>query len=1087
DTSGDPTFRELLARVRDTDLKAWAHQDLPFERLVEIINPPRSASRHPLFQVMLSVTDGETATPQLAGVSACTEYAPLDIAKFDLTFTFDVRHTADGQPGGLDIAVEYATDLYDLRTIRTVADRLVRLLDAVTADPDRPIGDLPPLATNEREQLLVEWSGTVRPEPAGSLPDLFHAQVARTPDAPALRLGDTVVSYTELNARANRLAHLLIAEGVTPETRVALYQQRSLDAVVSILAVLKAGGAYVPLDTRQPLPRIQAILRESAAPIVLTGRDLAGLELTPGTRVLRMPAGTADEDDPDVRIAPGQLAYVIFTSGSSGVPKGVANTHRNVAELAFDERWLGGNHHRVLLHSPLAFDASTYELWVPLLSGGEVVVAPPDDLDAAVLGQLIAEHDVTAAFFTTALFNLLVEEDGRCLAGLREVLTGGELMSMSAMRRMVDACPDTTVRHVYGPTETTTYATGHRVRRPFDYTGTVPIGEPLDNTQTYVLDTNLRLVPPGVVGELYVGGTGLARGYVGRAGLSAERFVADPHGAPGQRMYRTGDLVRWTHDGAIEFVGRADQQVKLRGFRIEPGEIQAVVATHPDVAQVAVIVREDRPGDKRLVAYLVAHREIETSALRRHVAAALPDYMVPSAFVTLPELPLNSNGKVDQKALPVPVASTDTRGREPRTPVEELLCALFADVLGVAQVSIDDNFFDLGGHSLLATRLVGRVRTTLDADLAIRDLFEAPTVATVAARLGTEAERGARPPLVPVAHPERLPLSFAQRRLWFLNRLEGPNANYNVCPALRLRGDLDEGALAAAVHDVVERHAALRTVYPEVDGEPYQSILDGAEAFPPLSVVRTGAAELDAAVRTAGEQPFDLRVDRPLRAWLYEIGPDEHLLLLVLHHIASDGWSIGPLSRDLSTAYAARAAGAEPGWTPLRVQYADYTLWQRELLGDEADPDSVLHTQLAYWRDALADLPEQLQIPTDRPRPAEPSRRGDHIPFRLDRALHQALNTLARDHRTTLFMVVHAALATLLTRLGAGTDIPIGSPIAGRTDEALDELVGFFVNTLVLRTDTSGDPTFAELLRRVRETDLSAYAHQDVPFERLVE
>ena len=593
-------------------------------------------------------------------------------------------------------------------------------------------------------------------------------------------------------------------------------------------------------------------------------------------------------------------------------------------------------------------------------------------------------------------------------------------------------------------------------------------------------------VAVGVVGELYISGAGLARGYLHRAALTAERFVADPFGAAGSRMYRTGDLARWRADGVLEFFGRADQQVKLRGFRIEPGEIEAALLRHGTVAQAAVIAREDVPGQKRLVGYVVAaaDREIDTAALRGQLGAVLPDYMVPSALVVLEALPLTANGKLDRRALPAPDL-TPQQVRPPRTPQEEVLCSLYAEVLGVERVGIDDNFFALGGHSLLATKLISRIRATLDVEVAIRSLFESPTVEALARQL--DDGEAARPALRRLPRPEEIPLSFAQRRLWFLDRLEGPSATYNIPMAVRLNGSLDQAALQAALGDVMERHESLRTVFPDTLGVPRQRVLGVSACRLRLEMSEVSEAGLAEALSMAVRRGFDLAHEVPLRAHLFALGPSEHVLLLVLHHIAGDGWSLVPLWRDLSSAYAARLSGRPAEFSPLPVQYADYTLWQHEVLGAESDPDSAISRQLLYWTRTLADLPDQLELPSDRSRPAVSSHRGDAVALHIGASLHRALLTLARESGASLFMVLQAGLAALLTRLGAGTDVPIGSPIAGRTDSALDELVGFFVNTLVLRTDTSGNPSFRELIGRVRRANLAAYGHQDLPFERLVE
>ncbi|WP_269330724.1 non-ribosomal peptide synthetase [Streptacidiphilus albus] len=881
---------------------------------------------------------------------------------------------------------------------------------------------------------------------------------------------------------------------------------RSVELVVALLAVVRAGGFYVPLDVRYPVAHRALIVAETGAGVVLTDGVLRSQAEGLGLSVVVVGEGEGEDSGgegdgaglPLVVSGAGveRLAYVMYTSGSTGRPKGVAVSQRDVVALALDRRFAGGAMDRVLVHSPHSFDASTFELWVPLLTGRQAIVAPAEELTADGLAQLVSAHGVTGLWLTAGLFGFFAEEDPACFAGVREVWTGGDVVSPAMVARVLDACPGTNVVNGYGPTETTTFALTHTATALAQGDvgrGVLPIGRPLDNTLVYVLDAGLGPVPVGGVGELYVAGAGVARGYLGRPGLSAERFVADPFGGAGSRMYRTGDLVRWNADGEVEFVGRADDQVKLRGFRIELGEVEAALTTDPAVARAVALVREDAPGDKRLVGYLVAvdAGSLDTAALLRRLADALPEYLVPSALVVLDALPLTANGKVDRRALPVPeLRGSGEEFREPSSVREELLCEVFAQVLGVARVGVDDNFFALGGHSLLATRLVSRVRAVLGVELSIRTLFEAPTVAALAVRL--DVGDRVRRPLLATPHPAAaaVPVSFAQQRLWFLGELEGPSAAYNIPMVLRLGGRLDVAALGAALMDVVGRHEVLRTVFAAVDGQPHQLVRDVESVGSLMTVVDLEGARpevLAEAVAEAAGYVFDLGVEAPLRAQLFRVDPEQHVLVLVVHHIAGDGWSLGPLARDVSVAYAARAAGVVPGWSSLPVQYGDYALWQRGLLGDAADPGSVLSEQLGYWRGVLAGVPEELVLPVDRLRPAVASHRGGTVGFSVPVELHERLVGLARAEGVTVFMVLQAALAVLLSRLGAGTDIPIGSPVAGRTDEALDDLVGFFVNTLVLRTDVSGSPSFVELLGRVREVGLGAFAHQDVPFERLVE
>ncbi|GAA2431224.1 amino acid adenylation domain-containing protein [Streptomyces mauvecolor] len=923
--------------------------------------------------------------------------------------------------------------------------------------------------------------------PARTVPGLFAAQAARTPDALAVVGGGTTFTYAELDARANRLAHRLVDLGVRPDAPVALLMERGPDLVTAILAVLKAGGGYVPLRADFPADRLRWITAQAGAAVLL--RDPASAHVAfehDATELLLDEEAFAGRPggDPAVPLSGDHLCYVMYTSGSTGTPKGVAVTHRDVTSFATDRSWHDHDEHRVLLHSPHSFDAATYELWAPLLNGGTVVVAPPGPNDTHDLAELISEYDVTGLFLTAALFDLVAAERPECLGTVRELGTGGDVAPPKAVHRILEANPGITVRNLYGPTEATVAATAHPVRSVTDVGQVVPIGRPLDNSRAYVLDGELRPVPAGVVGELYIAGAGLARGYLGRPDLTAERFVACPFGGVGERMYRTGDLARWNREGELVFAGRADDQVKIRGFRIELGEVESALASFPGAAQALVVVREDRPGDKRLVGYMTG-TGLDVAEVHAFLTGRLPAFMVPSAIVVLDALPLTGNGKVDRKALPAPTAATTAEGprRAPRTPYETILCALYAELLGTDRVGIDDDFFALGGHSLLATRLAARIRSALGVDASVRDVFALPTPIHLAAHLES-ARACERPALRPTPRDGDMPLSFAQRRLWILDRLEGPSATYNLPFALTLTGQLDIEALRAALTDLVRRHEVLRTVYVQVDGEPRQRILPAAPVDLPVEEVDEQA--LAAACSRAKSHVFDL-TRTPLAPRLLRTRPDEHVLLLTVHHIAADGWSVDPLLRDLATAYAARRTGRAPGWEPLPVQYADYTRWHPELLGSADDPDSAHSRQLAYWRRALEGAPPELALPYDRPRPAAPTHHGGDVPLVLDAALHERLQQVARETDTTLFMVLHAALAVLLHRVGAGEDIPVGSPIAGRTDEALTDLVGFFVNTLVLRADLADNPTFRDLLARVKDADLDAFGHQDVPFDRLVE
>jgi amino acid adenylation domain-containing protein len=989
----------------------------------------------------------------------------------------------------LRFRLDHRPDVFGEPAARAITERFRRILTAVLADPDRPVGRLDPLSEAERYRVLTEWNDTARPVPDVSVPELFAARVRDTPDAVAVDAAGSAMSYAELDARANALAELLVAAGIRGETPVCLLMRRSAELVVAELAVLKAGGVYVPLHPAHPDQRLRQVVRETEAPLVLTDDTLhdRARELATRTLVVRPEPAPPGTVAPDVVVRSDQLAYVMYTSGSTGTPKGVAITHRDIVELVHDDSWVPGATRRVLMQAAYAFDASTNEVWVPLLTGGTVVPAPPGDLDLATIERLVTGERVTGVCFTAALLPLLAEAGPEFLGGLRQLWVGGESVSPAAVRAVLAACPGLVVTNAYGPTETTSFATTATMRDADGVPEVVPIGRPIANTRIYLLDGALRPVPPGATGELYVGGVGLARGYFGRPSASTERFVADPFGPPGSRMYRTGDRVRSAEDGELTYVGRADTQVKIRGFRVEPGEIETAVENLPQVAR-AVVLLDEEADETRLIAYVVAkagHRAGEDE-LRAELALLLPDYMVPSALVTVAEFPLTPNGKIDRRALaevrPEPGFAADA-SRGPRGPREEILCGLFAEMLGLASVGIDDDFFDLGGHSLLVTRLISRIRSVLRTELELRVLFESPTVAGLSAALDEATD--ARPSVRSGARPERVPLSFAQRRLWFLHQLEGPSATYNVPVALRLHGDLDSDALEAALCDVVDRHEVLRTVLVADGEQPWQVVVEGAR--PRMEWAETTPDRLDADLAAACGQTFELSTDLPVRAWLFALGPQEHVLLVLMHHIAADGWSRRPLAVDLGQAYLARRDGQGPGWDPLPVQYADYAVWQHELLGDEDDPGSLAARQLGFWQETLRDLPEQLDLPLDHARPAVASQRGDAVGFTVPARLHAALAALARDNHATPFMVLQAAVAALLSRMGAGSDIPLGTPVAGRTDDAVDDLIGFFVNMLVLRTDVGGDPSFQELLGRVRATDLAAYAHQDLPFERLVE
>ncbi|MFC8455869.1 amino acid adenylation domain-containing protein, partial [Streptomyces sp. NPDC057242] len=1014
--------------------------------------------------------------------------------------TLAVRH--DTAAGRISFELDANPHAYDAEGLNARCAEFVHFLtEAVTSGPGTPVGRPDLLDGALLETLAGQAAATARAIAPGTVVEAFAARVREHPEAVALVAGAEELTYAELDARVDRLARLLAARGVGPERFVGIALPRGAELIVALLAVLRAGGAYLPLDLEYPAERMEFMVEDARPVCVLTtlaaapdAPDVPGTE----TLVLDSPdalsalADLADEPAGPLPAPDGDHpAYVIHTSGSTGRPKGVVIPHSALAnflrmqahELAMEP---GDG---LVAVTTVSFDIAALEIHVPLISGAAVVLAGRDTVrDPAALAALVEAHRPTVMQATPSLWHALLEEGApRALARTR-VLVGGEALPAALAERLARTA--TSVTNVYGPTEVTVWATSS-VLSP-EHTGTPDIGLPFWNTRAHVLDSALRPVPHGRPGELYLSGDQLARGYLGRPALTSERFVADPYGPAGSRMYRTGDLVRRRPDGVIDFLGRADDQVKVRGFRIEPGEIETALTGRPEVDRAVVVVREDIPGSPLLVGYVTGAggSAPDAAGLRAAVGERLPTHMVPSAVVVLDAFPLTANGKVDRRSLPAPdlAGSAATAGRTPRDAREEIVAGAYADVLELASTGPDDDFFDLGGHSLLAARVAARLRTALGADCGVRDVFEARTPAVLAERLAARTASGARPALTAGERPGTLPLSDAQRRLWFLHQLEGPSATYNIPFVARFGALLDPAALDAALGDVVARHETLRTVFAEHDGEPYQRILAPADAGVRLRVEETSADRVDAAVDAALGHLFDLSAEAPVRVTLVrdaERGADA--LVVLLHHIASDEWSMGPFLNGLEHAYAARLRGEAPAFASLPVQYADFALWQREALGDPADPESPAARQAAYWREALAGLPAEATPPADRPRPAEPDNAGGTVHHEVPAALASGIRRLARESGTSVFMVVHAAVAALLHRLGAGDDIPLGSPVAGRSDPALDGLVGFFVNTVVLRADLSGDPAFAALLERVRGTDLAALDHADLPFDAVVE
>ncbi|MCA1006190.1 non-ribosomal peptide synthase/polyketide synthase [Rhodococcus hoagii] len=1090
EVDGARSFEELLAQTRETDLAAFAHADVPFERLVEVLDPERSQARHPLFQVMLTFQNLGPLALELQGLSVSAVDIDAAAAKFDLQVTVAESVDESGGTAGLSVELTYATDLFDESTMVSFGDRFVRLLDAVTADPSIAVGDVEVVDASERA-LLQQWNATSHPVPDATLVDLFEQQVVRTPDAVAVVFEGESLSYAEFAARVHRTARFLIAEGVGPDTLVGLGMRRSLDLLVGMYAVLTAGAGYVPVDPDQPSERNGYILDTAVPALVLStsrdGFEVAGersvsvvnLDETDVSGFSDAPLSDADRVGP---LRGSNTAYVIFTSGSTGRPKGVAVEHAAIVNRLV---WMQAEYgltadDTVLQKTPFTFDVSVWEFFWPLQVGARLVIAAPDGhRDPAYLARVMVEQSVTTAHFVPSMLAVFVAEAAaQDVTTLRNVFASGEALPASTAERFREIS-GAALHNLYGPTEAAVDVTFHEVTAADE--ASVPIGAPVWNTQVFVLDGRLNPVPVGVPGELYLAGVQLARGYVGRSDLTADRFVANPFSDGGERMYRTGDLVTWTSDGELEYIGRTDFQVKLRGLRIELGEIETALLAQESIAQSVVLVKNDQ-----LVAYVVADGPFDAEGTKAVLSGSLASYMVPSTFVVLDAFPLNASGKLDRKALPEPVFEV-REFRAPMTPTQEIVAGVFADVLGVDRVGLDDDFFALGGNSLVATQVVARLGAAFDTTVPVRVLFEASTVDALASALQSLAGAGARKALTAGPRPDRIPLSLAQQRMWFLNRFEPDSAVNNIPVAIRLTGTLEADALGSALRDVVARHESLRTVFPDVDGVGAQTILPAAAAKVDLVVESATDTEIVARIEELASAGFDLTSDVPLRAKLFQLAADQHVLVLVVHHIAADGFSMGPLTRDVMRAYAARSAGEVPGWAPLDVQYADYALWQREVLGNEDEPESLIAQQVSYWTGQLADLPEQLDLPSDRPRPAVASNSGATHRFSIDAELQDGIDNVARVHGATPFMVVHAALAVLLARLSGTSDIAIGTPVAGRGEAALDDLIGMFVGTLVLRTEVDGGRSFADLLAQVRSTDLAAFEHADLPFERLVE
>ncbi|HEU4882390.1 MAG TPA: amino acid adenylation domain-containing protein, partial [Longimicrobium sp.] len=1133
DLSGSPTVAELLEQVRTRSLGAQQNQDIPFEQVVELVQPTRSMAHAALFQVMLSwqnASEGGVELPglRMGGVGSAGAASKV-AAKFDLSLAL---WEAGGRIVG---SMVYATALFERATIERHLVYLRRALEAFAADDRQAVDTLPLLPESERRLVLEEWNRTEPELPRDTcVHELFQAQVRRTPHAAALSWRGERLTYAELAARGNRIANALRRRGVGPEMRVGICLPRTPELVAAMLGVLGAGGAYVPLDPAYPRERLGFMLEDAAITLVITESTLAD-RLPEGAATLlldrdRDAIAAESADAPESGVGPENLSHVIFTSGSTGRPKGVMICHSAVSVLLHWMRDTIADEERasVLFSTSVNFDVSVAELFGALCWGGTLVM-----VENALELPTVADQQIRyVSMVPTAAAELL--RTGGIPASVRTVNLAGEALPNELAQGLYALGTVEKVRNLYGPTEDTSYSTYSLVARGGEQ---VLIGTPLANSQAYVLDGQLQPVPLGAAGELYLAGDGLARGYANRPAITAERFLPCPFGAPGGRMYRTMDRVRRRADadGELEYLGRTDFQVKVRGFRIELGEIESRLVEHPQVHASVVLAREDTPGDTRLVAYVAADETVSVDVLRAHLAERLPAYMVPAAYVRLDALPQTPNGKVDRKALPAPEGGAFvTHGYEaPAGQTEEALAGIWAEVLGVERVGRHDNFFELGGHSLLAVRVISRVRQVLGLEVGIADLFEKPVLSILAqhvhgllpqldsddsdgsggpvhrdprARAMTltpsviDAERllklarAARLPRSPAAAPiepmERggtVALSFAQQRLWFLEQLGELGSTYHIPTRLRFGGELDRAALRRALDAMLARHESLRTTFVEAEGEPVQRIATAEESSFHLVEHDLGghphaAAELRRLAAEEADAPFDLERGPLIRGRLVRVAGDQHVLLLTMHHIVSDGWSMEVLTRELTTLYTAFRRGEANPLPPLPIQYADYALWQRKWVTGE-----VLRQQAEYWKTTLAGAPELLELPTDHPRPARQDHAGATLEIDLGEELTAGLKALGQRRGTTLFMTLLAGWAAVLGRLSGQRDVVVGTPSANRGRAEIAGLIGFFVNTLALRVDLSGSPAVAELLEQVRARSLGAQQNQDIPFEQVVE
>ncbi|MCB9419968.1 MAG: amino acid adenylation domain-containing protein [Ardenticatenaceae bacterium] len=1099
---GHPTFHHFLDQTRQVVMAALSHQDVSFAQLVEELRPVRNLNHSPIFQVLFTLQNTPDTNFDLSGLDGQLIVIHSETAKYDLSlFVKEVDST-------LECTWEYNTALFDQATMRRMAANWQTLLAGILANPNQSIAELPLVSEAERQQLS-QWNDTRIPYPQdATIHTLFETQVAQTPQQTALIFAGEQISYDTLNRRANQLARWLRRLGVGPDVLVGLSLERSVEMIVGILAILKASGAYLPLDTAYPPERQAFMLQDGQVSVMLTQQSLYD-KLPPNEQMTvlcldsewEQIANESEENLDDVAYA-FNLAYVMYTSGSTGRPKGVAITHQNITRLVKGANYASLTADEIFLQvAPISFDAATLEIWGCLLNGARLVIAPPQKLSLDELATLIQTEAVSILWLTAGLFHLMVDDHLAAFNSVRQLLAGGDVLSPPRVQRVLQELPRCQMINGYGPTENTTFTTCCPLSPTEILDTAVPIGFPISNTQVYILDENLEPAPVGVPGELYAGGDGLARGYLNQPGLTAAAFIPHPFAdKPGQRLYRTGDLARWLPSGRIEFLGRRDDQVKIRGFRIETGEIETILSQHPNVRQGVVLSRISPAGDKYLAAYVLLG-EVETAVadLRQYLIQRLPDYMVPTAWVMMDSFPLDPNGKVDRRALPevdLSQRQLTTELAQPTTPAETILAEIWRDVLGLDEISIHDNFFQLGGHSLLATRIMTRIQDRLQQKAPLLTLFKFPTIAGLAKALEPEPVLAERPLInTDLRHETQqiiihsgqecmaLPASFAQQRLFSLDQLEPNSPLYNAPLPIELQGELDETALQLALADLIARHESLRTTFELVDGIPMQFIHPAG--LPDVLFVDGSiysAVEIEQQIVAEARKPFDLQAGPLLRVTLFQYDFDRHTLLLVLHHIITDGWSIPILLHELIALYEEYAEGTLASLPVMPIQYADFALWQRQWLQGER-----LAEKLEYWREQLAGAPTVVELPTSKPRASSQTFAGADVAFHLSPQLMQQLHALSRQSGMTPYMISLAIFYVMLYRYTGQSDIVVGSAAANRTMPEQEGLIGFFVNMLALRADLSGNPTVTTLLAHVRDLVLAAQTRQDVPFEKLVD